>query len=126
MSIMHDTGLGRLQKNALLDALSDPVIVIDTQGVLLYGNAATERLFGHRLEDRIGNSVLDLIDERDHQHAFESLLEIVEAGGLGEPMELRVRTADRSTVWVEVFANNCCDDVEVRGIVVAIRDLTIR
>lgn len=123
---MHDSTVDRLQKNALLDALSDPVIVIDPLGVLLYGNAATERIFGHRLEDRLGRSVLDLIDERDHQHAFESLVEITEAGGLGEPMELRVRTADGTTAWVEVFANNCCDDPEIGGVVVAIRDLTIR
>jgi diguanylate cyclase (GGDEF)-like protein/PAS domain S-box-containing protein len=111
---------------AMLDALSDPVIVIDVDGLLGYANLAAERFFGYSLRDRIGLSVIELVAPADRDVAFERIASAAARPGLAIPLELRVVTADGSPCWVEIATNNCLDDPNVNGLLISVRDITAR
>ena len=64
------------QLDAILNTTVDSIITIDADGRILQANAATERLFGHRAADLIGNDVGILMGREDaaahrgHTQAF--------------------------------------------------------
>jgi diguanylate cyclase (GGDEF)-like protein/PAS domain S-box-containing protein len=110
----------------MLDALSDPVVVLDDQGVLKYANSAAERLFGYSVLDRVGMSVIELIVPEDQDIAIERIAATSDRPGPAAPLELRVVTGDGSHCWVEIVTNNCLDVPEVNGLVISVRDITSR
>jgi diguanylate cyclase (GGDEF)-like protein/PAS domain S-box-containing protein len=77
----------------LLDHLPDAVVVVDTSGVLAWGNAAASRMFGRTLDESIGISAFDFIHPDDLDMALVSLSSMVDRD-VGSPLELRVRGVD--------------------------------
>jgi diguanylate cyclase (GGDEF)-like protein/PAS domain S-box-containing protein len=110
----------------MLDALSDPVVVIDDGGVLVYANQAAEQLFGYSVLDRVGLSVLEVVAPADRDIALERIASTATRPGKAAPLELRVVTADGSHRWVEIVTNNCLEVPEVNGLVISVRDITAR
>ena len=110
----------------MLDALSDPVLVIDVDGLLCYANAAAERLFGYSVRDHLGGSVVEFVAPIDQGIAIERIASTATRPGLAAPLELRVVTADGSHCWVEIVTNNCFDVPDVNGLVISVRDITAR
>jgi diguanylate cyclase (GGDEF)-like protein/PAS domain S-box-containing protein len=110
----------------MLDALSDPVLVIDADGVLCYANSAAEHLFGYPVRERLGESVVEFVAPIDQGIAIERIASTSSRPGPAPPLELRVVTADGSHCWVEIVTNNCLDVPEVNGLVISVRDITAR
>jgi len=59
--------------NAILSALPDPVIVLDTDGAIAAANPAVEWRFGWMVEDILGQPVNTLIDDASHTAIMASL-----------------------------------------------------
>ena len=57
----------------LVEASADVVAVLDESAVLLYANPAAETLFGYDLDERRGESVVDLLHPDDLELALSSL-----------------------------------------------------
>ena len=111
----------RVPTSRLIDAdlLPDPVIIIDADANLVWGNAAAESLFGRSLEDSIGLSALDFLHPDDVGIAAVSMTS-VSAKEVGTPIELRVRAAEGWHV-VELIGTPIGDTV-----LLTLRDLTER
>jgi diguanylate cyclase (GGDEF)-like protein/PAS domain S-box-containing protein len=67
---------------ALLDLLPDAVCVVDTEGVLLYANAALERMLGYTPAERLGQRMLDLVHPDDLAATRAQVARLME--GIGE------------------------------------------
>ncbi|HYF45488.1 MAG TPA: EAL domain-containing protein [Acidimicrobiales bacterium] len=111
---------------AIVEGMADAVAVVDRDGVLRYANPAAERLIGHRLEDRQGRDLFDLIHPDDLDLAAGSLAEMAHLDVPGAPIEVRVRAADGRWAHVEVIATNLLGRDGVDGLVLSIRDITAR
>ena len=68
---------------ALIDASVDAVILVDADGVIQWGNAATATVLGHRSDEIVGIRVGDLVEPADRerwQELVEKLLDDPEIG----------------------------------------------
>ena len=110
---------------ALVGALPDPVIVVDTDIRLHYVNPAGVELFGWRPEAWLGRSLLDLVHPDDVANVVSST-GTMQDKRIGTPVEIRVRVADGTWKWVEILGSNALDLPELMGLVVVARDVTRR
>lgn len=122
-----DLGSGDLPsfEHRVLAALPDPVIVVDGEGRLLFANAATTRVLGWSLTERLGTNVLDLVHPDDLGLVGVSLVSIT-GKQTGTPIEIRVALPSGGWRLMEVLGANMLDDPDIGGLVLVARDLTER
>jgi diguanylate cyclase (GGDEF)-like protein/PAS domain S-box-containing protein len=121
MNVMTDS----IDFAALVDALPDPVIVVDTEVRLHWVNPAGVQAFGWRPEAWLGRSMLDMVHPDDVASVISST-GTMQSKRVGTPVEIRVRMADGGWKWVEIIATNALDVPEIQGLVVVCRDVTRR
>lgn len=61
--LVHESSVGVVR--ALLDAVADAVVIIDSQACILAVNRATEQVFGYAASEMVGNNVKMLMPETD-------------------------------------------------------------
>lgn len=106
--------------DTLLASLPDPVIVIDPELRLTWGNHRAVTTFGITIEEGRGRSVMDLIHPDDLVTAAASL-ETVQDKDLGTSVEIRVRHAEGHWIPVEARGWSGTHDPRIRGTVVVLR-----
>lgn len=111
---------GRLDLATVLGWLPDPVIVIDSELRLSWGNKRAERTFGLTVEEARGRSVIDFIHPDDLVTASASF-QSVQDKDLGTTVEIRVKHADGRWIPVESRGWSGMHDPRVRGVVVSLR-----
>ncbi|MBU6217296.1 MAG: PAS domain-containing protein, partial [Acidobacteria bacterium] len=99
--------------------LPDPIVVVDADAQVVWGNRAAERMFDRRLEDSVGFPALDLVHPDDVGLALVCM-ESIQGRDAGSPIELRVRTADGWRL-VELVGASLGEQVAL-----TLRDLTVR
>jgi diguanylate cyclase (GGDEF)-like protein/PAS domain S-box-containing protein len=106
----------------VLDALPDPILVVDARCLVRWGNHAAARLFGRSLDESIGVCGLDLVHPDDLEFALLSM-ESVQRKEVGLPIEVRLLSA---TGWrlVELIGSRLPGSDG--DLVLSIRDLTDR
>jgi diguanylate cyclase (GGDEF)-like protein/PAS domain S-box-containing protein len=107
----------------LIDMLPDPVIVVDGQGQIQWGNRRAEELFDMALAEAIGRSGLDRVHPDDLELVLRSLASIQDKA-LGTPIEVRLLTA---TGWrlMELVGTPVAGFGD-GAVLVSLRDLTDR
>jgi PAS domain S-box-containing protein len=111
--------------SALVEALPDTVLMIDTAVNLVYVNAAGRELLGYEPNDRLGQTLIDLVHPDDVASVVSSV-DSLRHKTTGTPIELRVRAANGEWKWVEILGSNALGTPLVDGLVVVVRDLTKR
>ena len=104
----------------MLRHTTDMITVLDTNGVVMFSNAAAGRLTGHGEEVNDTNA-LDFIHPDDVQAATDAFNACVEEPGSSARAEIRIRHADGSWHYVDAYAENCLDE-PLTGVVVSMRD----
>ncbi|MGI9606292.1 MAG: sensor histidine kinase [Acidimicrobiales bacterium] len=85
---------------AVLRTTVDPIIVIDSSGIIQKANLATERLLGHREADMLGRNVSMLMPEpfrSEHDGYLERYLKTGEPRIIGIGREIEAQRADGTT-----------------------------
>ena len=86
------------RKNAILESALDPIITIDSRGVITEFNRAAEQVFGHSRRDVLGTEPSEVLfpasKTSGHQDRIERYLEVGEGSLLGRRVEV---TAVRSS-----------------------------
>ncbi|ELY91344.1 multi-sensor signal transduction histidine kinase [Natrialba hulunbeirensis JCM 10989] len=94
---------------ALADALSDGIIVLDSDSEIQYANPAVERILGYPPQELVGGSKLSIIPERlreNHLQALERYLETGERNIDWEYVELPGHHADGHEVPLGISLND--------------------
>jgi diguanylate cyclase (GGDEF)-like protein/PAS domain S-box-containing protein len=119
----HGAGGLPSDASALLDALADVVMAIDTDARLVYVNQAAE-MYGWDRSAWIGRSAFDLIHPDDLAIAA-SAQETMQSKTIGTPIEIRI--IDPRGTWrlFEVVGSNHLDD-DLGVMVLACRDISER
>jgi diguanylate cyclase (GGDEF)-like protein/PAS domain S-box-containing protein len=110
---------------ALVGALPDAIIVVDTDVKLLYVNQACADMLGWKPERWIGRTILDLVHPDDAASVLSSTTTMQDKS-VGTPVEIRVRSANGSWKLLEIVGRNALDDERIHGLVVSMRDITKR
>jgi diguanylate cyclase (GGDEF)-like protein/PAS domain S-box-containing protein len=110
---------------ALVENTTDIIAVLDVDGVVRYASPAAARLLGYEEDGLAGVNLLELVHPDD---APAGVLELVNTDelGIGEPVELRLRTADDGWRHFEVVASDLSDNPAIAGVVLNARDVTER
>jgi len=118
--------MGFQYAQALLDAASDAVIVIDHRGVIETVNAATERIFGHPPQELVGQNVSVLMQPGDREHHNGYLRRYLESGTsqiIGHGREVKARRRDGSVFCASLSVGRV-QGAEPPRFVGFVRDLT--
>jgi diguanylate cyclase (GGDEF)-like protein/PAS domain S-box-containing protein len=99
--------------------------VLDAEGIITYDSPSVTRALGYALDERVGRLGREFVHPDDHERVREA---VVNAAPTGEAvwLEARVRHANGSWRWTEIYVSDLHDQPDVAGIVVNMRDTTER
>ncbi len=115
------------EPSQILDALPDPVFLVDLDGMVEWLNPATEDQLGHRLSDWQGNNVLEAIHPDDLGLALTALRTMSQRATdqAGLLLAVRVRHGDGSWIPVEL-RGRALDIAGHRRLVIIARNVSDR
>lgn len=111
---------------ALVDAMPDALIIIDSKGLIDLANVPTQRMFGYSPGELVGQPVDVLVPERQraiHQTMQMRFREHPKARPMGSGFDLRGRRKDGSVFPVDISLSPMRSAAGV-SVVAAIRDMT--
>lgn len=111
---------------SLVQNSSDVVAVIDEGGSLTYVSPAVTPMLGFRPDELVGTNVMRLLPADEVSRAMK-LLEGI-GDNLFEQLNIEMRLRDRSGTWrnVDVTISDMRPESAVQGIVLNVRDVTVR
>ncbi len=110
---------------SLVEHARDVVMVLDADLRISYVTPSVELSFGHRADDLIGRSSIDLVHPDDRESGSARIAELLDRGSV-ERMTVRVRRGNGEWAWIEVLGSDMRARPEVNGLVLNIRDVTDR
>ena len=114
------------QYTRLIEASSDVVTVLDSDGRFTYLSPAAERRLSYHPEELLGRSLLEFVHPADRETAAQQLETLMDEPGRAVSVEVRFEQPDSSWRWVEARGRNLLDDPDVNGLVMYARDITDR
>ena len=112
---------------AMIENISDAIVLVDVQGIITYLSPAAERILGFSTAELIGMNTFDRMTQPDDavrvQHLFGELQAEPQTS---KSFELQARHKDGSLHWLEATATNLLDLPSVQAIVVNYHDITER
>ncbi len=113
-----------MDAGALIEALPDAVVVLDRAGRVLVTNRAVEQLAGRRYAP--GTDFLASVHPADVAATVDRLRLALEGPTPTPPVDFRILHADDSWRWCEARAANLADTPEIGGVLLSLRDVTVR
>lgn len=113
----------------ITENVSDAIVAIDEQGIIVYSNPAMERVFGYRPDELIGRDLRVLMPERyhnAHRHGMEMYLETGRRRTDWHAMALTGLHRDGSELSIEVSFGESLGLDGRRRFIGTIRDVTDR
>lgn len=113
------------QRVELLDALSDPVVTLDSQAKVTAVNVAGARVVGYARKDILGRSMQDFVAPPDRQRTIDAFSQLMRGQPIG--VEVTVLRKDGSTLPFEFQGVPLKDPAgQVVGAVASGRDISQR
>lgn len=110
---------------ALVEHLSDVIVVADATGRINYTSPGIEQVVGWPVEDVVGETIFNAIHPDDERRARAQLEQAVTGGpGRYGPERFRYLRADGAWRHLEATGSNRLDDPAVQGLVFVLRDVT--
>lgn len=103
------------------------IVLVNREGVLLYENAAVEKILQLKAEERIGRSVFENLHPDDFNTVSNALHTLLtDKNAPIQKDEMRIRHMDGSWRTFEVVASNLINENTVEAVIVNLRDITER
>ncbi len=111
---------------ALVENLSDVIVLADAQGIFTFDTPPIERVLGYQQGEVLGDPFMDYIHPDDREHVGQVFAAILAAPRQPHSVETRIRHADGRWRWVDAVGVNLLDDPAVGAVVGNFRDVTER
>jgi diguanylate cyclase (GGDEF)-like protein/PAS domain S-box-containing protein len=111
---------------ALVQNASDLISIIDTTGTIRYESPSHQRVLGLNPEERVGQSMMELLHPEDRHVLAEALYRLAEHPDEVVTVEYRLRHRDGTWRFLESTASNLVEHPAVSGIVLNSHDITDR
>jgi PAS domain S-box-containing protein len=110
-------------------AISDALVAIDEQSLVVFFNPAAERLFGYSREQMLGQTLDCLLPKRYRDRHRQALTDYFSGGAgsrvFGSPLELPALCADGREIVVELSLS-LLSDGDTRTVLASFRDISQR
>lgn len=110
----------------LIQRSADVITIIDIKGRCTYNSPSAELIFGYRLEDLAGRSILDFVHPDDRNVIRKRFADLVNGTSPGATDEFRALKGDGTWRTFEAAGRNLLDYPGIDGIVFVTRDITER
>ncbi len=110
---------------ALVEQVSDLIVVVDPDGTIRYLSPAVSRTLGHDEGQLETTNVLDLVHPEDRPADLPALAQPTDQG-IGSPIVLRMAASDGSWRHLEVIVTDLTLNPAIGGVVLNARDVTER
>jgi PAS domain S-box-containing protein len=110
----------------LIEKAHDIIMILDTDGVIMYVSPSIEHILGYQKAELAGKSLVCFVHPDDITKVVDGFTKLGEAAGGGSPVEYRFKHKDGSWRFLESVANNLLQDPVVSGVIVNSRDVTSR
>jgi len=117
---------GEARFRSLVHNSSDVITVVDADSTVRYHTPSVHQVLGYDTDELLGTRLLDLVHPSDASLALALFDEAAAVTGSIGPVGLRARRADGSWVDVEAMGDNLLGDPNVGGIVITLRDVSVR
>ena len=117
---------GEARFRSLVHNSSDVISVVDADSTVRYHTPSARQVLGYDADELLGTRLLDLVHPSDASLALALFDEAAAVTGSIGPVSIRARRADGSWVDVEAMGDNLLGDPNVGGIVVTLRDVSVR
>src|SRR5207302_61047 len=111
---------------ALVEHSSDVIMLLGSDGAILYASQSTQPVLGYASTENVGRSAFDLVHPDDRARALDLFGELMQRPGDLVRTELRALHKDGSWRHLEAIGVNRLDDASIGAIVVNYRDITDR
>ena len=109
----------------VLDELAEGVVVAGADGTIRSISARITDLLGWRPAQLVGRSVFEFVHPEDLPGVRTAFAAAVR-GGIGSPIMVRVLKTDGTYAPVEADAGSFIEETAMSGLVISVRDLTMR
>lgn len=111
---------------ALIENISDGIVLIDENFNLIYQSPAVERIVGYTLKDREGKKAIDFVHPDDIKSCIQQYETAKNNPGSPILSQYRTRHKNGNYIWIEVAITNLLNLESVKAFVVIYRDVTER
>ena len=111
---------------ALIQNLSDVVMVLDAAGFIRYLSPSFERITGGTIAERIGQDAFERMHPNDRPALRVLLQRSLASPGVSMSAEFQIMVVDGSWRRFEMVGTNLIEDPNIGGIVINYRDVTER
>ncbi len=111
---------------AIVQNSTDIIVVVDEKGTNKYISSSFEKITGHKIEDRLGKRIMELVHPEDIGKVVEGLKEVLQEPDSIHTVEARYLHGDGTYHWFEISGMNLLKDPNVNGIVTNFRDISER
>jgi diguanylate cyclase (GGDEF)-like protein/PAS domain S-box-containing protein len=119
-------GIDVARLRGVLAALPDPIALVDEHCRIQWASDAVADLAGRPVDELVGTLAFDLFSKQENRALHEAYFaEVLATPGRHGPVEVTVTRADGEFRELQLTLTNGMDDPELRGVVVAIRDITV-
>lgn len=127
-AVLRDTTerlMAEQRLRAIIDNTNDIIIITDAHGVIMFENAAVERILGFAPGERLGQSILEFAHPDDRAVAAERLASMVTSDA-STSLTLRFRHKHGGWRYLETHGRNMLHVPAINGILGVARDITER
>lgn len=109
---------------ALVENLTDIIIVINEDGTIRYISPSVERVAGYKQEEVEGKSIFTFVREEDYESVFQEFVGMLRSPGVPKTIRLRAKDKEGNIRYVEGTGWNLLENPLIKGIVINLRDVT--
>ncbi len=110
----------------LVEHISDAIVLLTSEGTVLYLSPSVVRVTGYTPEERVGGNGFALVHPDDLEYTSQRLSDLLDHPEEVITIEYRLRHKDGAFRWMEGTATNLLHDPVIGALVVNFRDITER
>lgn len=109
---------------ALIENISDGIVIIGRDGIINYAGPTTNRLMGYEVDEFVGHHFMEFLYAEDAEQMGQIFSRLVNSPGMVATAQYRIIKKDGVVAWFEGIGTNLLHDPNIKGIVANFRDIT--
>ncbi len=110
----------------LVESVSDGIVIIGLDGVVLYENPSIARMLGYTAEHFVGKNAFEIVHPDDMKQGFAGFDNGLNRPRNRRPVQVRLRSHEGEWRPFEILGNRLEEHGKITGLVVSCRDMTER
>ncbi len=111
---------------ALLENASEVIIICNADQTFRYISPSVERILGYTQEDLIGKKLSDFTSDKNKETVDKLFYKIYDEHLLSGLIQFAFNQKHNASVMLEASVKNLINDAAIKGVVINLRDITLR